>query len=87
MAYVLHSIGVLDPSVAGSVVDHSGALVDALSQWSTGAELPNFAPASDAARLARCYDENTLHRLAALAEHYDPAGVLRVGQVARVTRT
>ncbi len=62
---------------------HARAVIGAVAPWSTGGQLPNFAPASDPARLARCYDEDTLYQLAALAERYDPAGVLRVGQVAR----
>jgi hypothetical protein len=43
--------------------------------------LPNFAPTSDPERIARCYDAETLHWLAALAEQHDPAGVLRSGHV------
>ena len=40
----------------------------------------------DAERIAQCYDEDTRHWLAALADQYDPAGVLRVGQVVRRSR-
>ena len=82
-AYALTTIGAPVPEFAEAVTAHSRAVVGAAAPWSTGRQLPNFAPASDPARLARCYDEDTLYQLAALAERYDPAGVLRVGQVAR----
>ena len=81
--YALTTVGVLVPETAGAVVGHAAAVVDAVTAWSTGRQLPNFAVAADAARLARCYDDDILYQLAALAERYDPAGVLRVGQVAR----
>jgi hypothetical protein len=81
VAFALTTIGV--PDAAGAVVAHAGTVIDAMAPWATGGQFPNFAPASDPARLARCYDEDTLYRLAALAERHDPAGVLRVGQVAR----
>lgn len=79
------AIGVLMPPIAETVRAHGAALVDALAPWSTGGQLPNFAPSDDAARAARVYDEDTLHWLAALAERYDPAGVYRCGQVVRFT--
>ena len=52
--------------------------------WATGGMHPNFAASGRIpARMARSYDEDTLAWLGALAEQYDPAGVLRVGPVAR----
>lgn len=81
--YNLMVIGALVPPIAEHVPPHAGAIMDAVAPWSVG-ELPNFAPGSDAARLTRCYDEDTLVWLSALAEQHDPAGVLRVGQVVRV---
>lgn len=77
------AIGVLMPPIAETVRAHGAALVDALAPWSTGGQLPNFAPSDDSGRAARVYDEDTLHWLAALAERYDPAGVYRCGQVVR----
>jgi FAD binding domain len=82
-AFALTTIGAPVPELAEAVTAHARAVIGAVEPWSTGRQLPNFAPASDPARLARCYDEDTLYQLAALAERYDPAGVLRVGQVAR----
>jgi hypothetical protein len=52
-----------------------------MAPWATGGAEPNFAAGSGADRLARSYDPPTLARLTALADKYDPARVLRVGQV------
>jgi hypothetical protein len=82
-AFTLTTIGLGVPEMVEAVSGHARAVMDAVRPWSTGGQLPNFAPASDQARLARCYDEDTLYWLAALGERYDPAGVLRVGQVTR----
>ncbi|MET0704687.1 MAG: FAD-binding oxidoreductase [Mycobacterium sp.] len=82
-AFALTIIGVLVPPIAEVVPAHGATVLAAAAPWATGGQLPNFAAAADPARLARCYDEDTLYWLAALAERHDPAGVLRVGQVAR----
>jgi hypothetical protein len=76
-AYALSVIGVLAPQAGEGVVGHAAALVDALTSWSTGGQMPNFAPSTDPARPARCYDEDALHCLMALAHRYDPASVMR----------
>lgn len=81
-AYNLMTIGVLAPPIAEHVAPHAAAIVGAVAPWSVG-QLPNFSPGSDPAWLARCYDEDTLAWLSALADQHDPAGVLRVGQVVR----
>jgi FAD/FMN-containing dehydrogenase len=75
-AYALAVIGALAPPVAEVVPQHAAALVAALAPWSTGGQMPNFAPSHDPARLSRCYDADTLHRLKALAARHDPAGIL-----------
>lgn len=82
-AYAVTVIGVPMGPAAALVPAQAGALVRALQPWSTGGLLPNFAPAADAARMARAYDEDTRHWLAALADRYDPAGVLKTGLVVR----
>ncbi len=82
-AFALTTIGALVPPIADAVPGHAAAIIDTVAPWSTGGQLPNFGTATGLARLARCYDEDTLYWLAALGERYDPAGVLRVGQVAR----
>jgi hypothetical protein len=75
-AYSLAVIGVLVPPVAEIVRPHAAALVADLAAWSTGGQMPNFAPSADPDRAARCYSEDTLHWLNALARQYDPAGIL-----------
>ena len=84
--YTLMAIGVLAPEVAAIVPVHAAGLMSVMEPWSTGGRLPNFGASGDAERIARCYDEDTRHWLAALADQYDPAGVLRVGQVVRRPR-
>ena len=80
-AYNLTVIGVLVPPVADAVPAHGAAVRTAMAPWATGGAEPNFAAGSGADRLARSYDPPTLARLTALADKYDPARVLRVGQV------
>ncbi len=82
-AYAVTTIGVPMGPAAELVPAQARALARALQPWSTGGLLPNFAPAADAARMARVYDEDTRHWLATLADRYDPAGVLKTGQVVR----
>jgi hypothetical protein len=85
-AFNLMVIGALVPPIAQHVPEHAAAILDVVAPWSVG-ELPNFAPGSDAARLGRCYDDDTLVWLGALAEQHDPKGLLRVGQVVRSAPT
>lgn len=82
-AFALSTIGVLAPPTADAVVPQAGALIVALSQWSSGGQIANFAPSEDAGRAERVYDEETRHWLAALGQRHDPAGVFRCGQVVR----
>ncbi|MEU2347283.1 FAD-binding oxidoreductase [Modestobacter sp. NPDC049651] len=82
-AYTLAVIGVPAPPVAEQVAAHAGQVVAALEPWSTGGLMPNFAATADPALVDRRYDPDTLHWLRELAGQYDPAGVLRVGQVVR----
>jgi FAD/FMN-containing dehydrogenase len=82
-AYAVTTIGVPAEATADLVPAQAGALMRALAPWSTGGLLPNFAPSADPQRLARVYDEQTRDWLAALADRYDPEGVLRTGQVVR----
>jgi len=65
------------------VAGHASDVVAATAPWSTGEQFSNFAPSSDPGRAPRCYDEDTRHWLTVLAERYDPAGVLGVGQEVR----
>ncbi|MCX6469263.1 MAG: FAD-binding oxidoreductase [Corynebacteriales bacterium] len=81
--YTLMVIGVLAPEIAAVVPVHANSVIAAMSSWSTGGELPNFAHCCEPAHLARRYDEKTFHRLADLAERHDPAKVLAVGHAVR----
>ncbi|RZT19063.1 FAD binding domain-containing protein [Mycobacterium sp. BK558] len=85
-AFSLLTIGVPAPEIAAMVVGHAAAVVGSVEPWSTGGQMPNFAPSYDPARPSRVYSEDTLHWLAALADRYDPAGVLATGQVIRTLR-
>ena len=79
--YNLAMIGAMVPPVADVVPAHAAAVRAALAPWSTGGAQPNFASGTGPDRLARSYDPSTLARLTELAAKYDPARVLRVGQV------
>lgn len=72
------------PELADQIESHAAAVVGSLAPWSTGGQLPNFAPSEDPRRAARLYDADTLQRLTSLADRFDPAGVFRTGQVVRV---
>lgn len=74
--FSVNAIGALVPPVAEMVAPHAAALIAALEPWSTGGQLPNFAPTRDPGRPRRCYDDDTLHWLRALAQRHDPAGLL-----------
>jgi len=76
-AYALSVIGVLAPPVADAVAGHAAELVAAVAPWATGGQLPNFAASNDPGRPARCYNDDALHWLRALAERHDPASVMR----------
>ncbi|GIF00679.1 FAD-binding oxidoreductase [Paractinoplanes rishiriensis] len=77
-AFTLITIGV--PMIEG-VPQHAAAVRAAMGPWATGGALPNLAAGTGAERLARSYDPETLARLAAVAERFDPLHVLRAGQV------
>ena len=83
-AFNLHLVGMVPdeqavPAVAGAIA----AALAGVAPWSTGATLPNFVASDDPARIRRCYDDDTAAWLAALADQFDPKGVLRVGPVMR----
>ncbi|GAB7071518.1 FAD-binding oxidoreductase [Mycobacterium hodleri] len=76
-AYALSVIGVLAPPAGEAVAAHAADLVAAVAPWATGGQMPNFAASNDPGRPARCYNEDALHWLRALARRYDPASVMR----------
>ncbi|MDY6997108.1 MAG: FAD-binding oxidoreductase [Actinomycetota bacterium] len=82
-AFAVTVIGAPMPETASLVAEHAGAVTGAVAPWSTGGQMPNFAPSHDPGRPSRAYGEDTRHWLSALADRYDPARVLAVGQVVR----
>lgn len=66
------------------VIGHARAVTEAVAPWSTGGQMPNFAPSYDPRRPSRVYNDDTLHWLAGLADRYDPARTLATGQVIRM---
>lgn len=79
----LYAVGVLAPPIADLVPAVLTGVVDAMAPWCSGGRLPNFSASSDRQVIAQCYDDDTAAWLAALAQRYDPAGTLAVGQVVR----
>lgn len=83
-AFNLHLVGVVpDEQAAPAVADAIAAALAGVAPWSTGATLPNFVASDDPACIRGCYDDDTAAWLAALADQFDPKGVLRVGPVMR----
>ncbi|GAB2570564.1 FAD-linked oxidase [Paractinoplanes abujensis] len=80
-AFSLILIGVPVPPIAEAIVPHAAAVRAALDPWLTGGALPNLSSGTGAERIARSYDPATLARLVEIAGRFDPANVLRVGQV------
>jgi hypothetical protein len=73
----LYALSVIGVPAGEAVATHAAELVNAMTPWSTGGQMPNFAASADPSRPARCYNEDALHWLRALAERYDPAAVMR----------
>lgn len=81
--YNLAVIGRDTPQNGARVTAHAACVLEAMEPWATGGTQPNFSVAARREGARRCYDASTLVRLSTLADRYDPAGVLAVGQVAR----
>lgn len=82
-ALTFTAIGVLAPPVADRVIVDAERVVAALTPWTTGGRLPNFGASTSPDDIRRCYDDDTVAWLSALADQLDPHGVFRVGQVVR----
>jgi FAD/FMN-containing dehydrogenase len=80
-AFTLATIGVLTPPSAEALRAHAAEVRAAMAPWATGGALANLAAEVGEERIARSYDQATLTRLREMADRYDPANVLRVGQV------
>lgn len=73
-AYCLLTVG-----IAGTpgLEEHSAGVLESLRPWIGGHRMPNFT--FSAADYADAYDEETLARLRATVEKYDPLRVMRIG--------
>jgi hypothetical protein len=81
-AYAVFMSGV--PSLDQEALDaHAMEVLSALARWTHPGLFANFAISDHPAVISRCFDEASRRRLLQLADIYDPAGVLAVGQVMR----
>jgi FAD/FMN-containing dehydrogenase len=81
-AFTLFTSAAPGPDPAGAA-RHAQQVLAAMAPWTHGGLWANFAQSDDPDVIARCYDHDTLRRLTALGDQYDPARVLDYGQVAR----
>jgi len=81
--YSLLAVGLPETGSA----EHAQRIFAALDEWDTGGVWPNFGPAHDARTARRAYDPETLARLTAVVEKYDPDGVLAIGEFTRAAET
>jgi hypothetical protein len=85
--YSLLAVGMADSEATGSdAMEHAERLFAALAEWDTGGIWPNFGPAHDERTARRAYDEQTLQRIAAVVQKYDPDGVLQIGTFTQTVR-
>jgi FAD/FMN-containing dehydrogenase len=77
----LYSVGVAEPPQLGAIADHARGIHTAMAPWASNTTLPNFSAGHGQAGFAACYDPDTLARLTALAHHYDPHHLFRLGQI------
>ncbi|MHA7304358.1 FAD-binding oxidoreductase [Arthrobacter sp. TMN-49] len=80
-AFGMNTIGVAAPPELPAVSAHSASLLQTMSPWAFAGTLPNFSAAAGHAGFAANYTYPVLERLTALAQHFDPAHVFRLGQV------
>lgn len=82
--FALTAIGVATPLQRDAVTAAVRHTLASLQPWSTGAAFVNFVDKDDPTWIARAYDPQTLRRLLALADRWDPTGVLATaGQLPR----
>jgi FAD/FMN-containing dehydrogenase len=82
-AFSLLSVGVAAPPVVEAVRAHAARLQEAMAPWTSGGALVNFTGTAERAAIERAYDAETLQRLTALAEHFDPHRVLACARALR----
>ncbi len=79
--YGLYTVGVAAPPELPAMAAESAALQQHMSAWAYDGTLPNFSAGSGAGGFAASYTAPVLDRLTALARHFDPDNVFRLGQV------
>ena len=83
-AYMVHTVGLNVPSDRQIVADAGRRIHDALRPWAIDGIFANFVATTNPDRLRTAYNEVSLRRLQAMAQQYDPLGILAtVGQLAR----
>ncbi|WP_457145734.1 FAD-binding oxidoreductase [Mycobacterium sp. URHB0021] len=83
-AYMVHTVGLNVPSDPQIVADAGRRIHDALRPWAIDGIFANFVATTNPDRLRTAYNEVSLRRLQAMAQQYDPLGILAtVGQLAR----
>ena len=82
-AFSLLMIGM--PNIPGTP-EHSASVVAALAPWGYEGIWPNFVPAEDAETARAAYRPETLARLRAIADTYDPDEVFTMGAAIRAAR-
>ena len=75
-AFNLYALAPMFPPLAGIAPAAARGVVDALRPWSVGG-LPNFQGPASGGRLGALWDEETLARLTAVREQYDPTAMFR----------
>ncbi|MHA7271668.1 FAD-binding oxidoreductase [Arthrobacter sp. HLT1-20] len=80
-AFGLYTVGVAAPAELPAISNHSAGVLANMSPWAFGATLPNFAAAGGHDGFAASYTPRVLEKLTALARHFGPAHVFRLGQV------
>jgi FAD/FMN-containing dehydrogenase len=70
------------PDIPGTT-EHAEGTLAAMAPWAYDGMWPNFGPAHDAEAARKAYRPETLARLRAAADTYDPAGVLTMGAAIR----
>lgn len=77
----LYTVGVGPPPELPAFRAHAGDLMTNMSPWAYGGSFPNFSAGSGAAGFTGNYTPTVLGKLTALAKHFDPSNVFRLGQV------
>ncbi|HEY8589986.1 MAG TPA: FAD-binding oxidoreductase, partial [Naasia sp.] len=82
-AYTFLTIGIKAGPGVEATIANARQIDDAMSPWSTGKALPNWATSGSPEEVARTYDRETLTRLVTLSATYDPKSVIRAAKPMR----